>query len=136
MRQKTHVGSRLTGANLVFFAAVLAFGTAGCSKQAPTNTQGQVPAQSQTQAQAQVQHYQLKGTVISMDAANKSLEVNMEAIPGYMGAMPMSFPVHDSSALAGLHPGNFITADLVVTSDGTYLENVQVAKKDSGEKRK
>jgi Cu/Ag efflux protein CusF len=136
MQQKTHVGSRLTGAKLVFCAAVLAFGTAGCSKQAPADTQGQAPEQSQTQAQAQVQHYQLKGTIISVDAANKSLEVNMEAIPGYMGAMPMSFPVHDSSALAGLDPGDFVTADLVVTSHGTYLENVQAPKKDSGERRK
>jgi Cu/Ag efflux protein CusF len=128
MRNKAYFGCWLTGANLVLLAALFAFGSAGCGKQAQT--------QMQNQGQTQAQRYQLKGTVISVDTANKSLEVNMEEIPGYMGAMPMSYPVHDSSALARLHPGDSITANLVVTSDGAYLENVQVAKKDSGEKKK
>ena len=49
-----------------------------------------------------------------------------------MAAMAMPYPVHDSKALAALSPGDQITADIVVTDNDTYLENIVVTKKGTG----
>jgi protein SCO1 len=125
MRNETHRRSALTSTKLMLFATLLACGLSGCAKQAQTQSQGQ----------AQAQHYPLKGKVVSVDTSNSSLSVDMEAIPGYMGAMTMSYPVHNPGDLVGLHPGDSITADLIVASDGAYLDHIQVAKKDSGTKK-
>jgi protein SCO1/2 len=49
--------------------------------------------------------------------------VNHEAIPGFMDAMTMSYKLMDASTLGELHPGDVITADLVVMTnpDGEVL---------------
>ena len=76
--------------------------------------------------------YHLEGVVVSTDAANKRLVVNHKEIPGFMGAMTMPYPVIDDKALAGLNPGDQVTADVVVTNDGVHLENIVVVSKGSG----
>jgi len=55
--------------------------------------------------------------------------VDGEEIPGFMAAMTMPYPVHDPKTLSALHPGDEISADVVVTADGAYLENIVVTKK-------
>ena len=109
MRSTVNCKRCLIAANLMLFAALFVFGLAGCAKQAQTS------GQAQSQAETQAQHYQLKGKVVSVNTANSSLEVDMEAIPGYMGAMTMSYPVHDAGLLSRIHTSDFITADLVVS---------------------
>ncbi|MGC1933856.1 MAG: copper-binding protein [Candidatus Acidiferrales bacterium] len=138
MQQKSNRRIRLAHALLALIPVLLVFALGGCKKQTQSQTQAQAQphAQQQAQQQTQAQHYQLKGTVVSVNASNSSLVVDMQAIPGYMGAMTMSYPVHGSTALANLHAGDVITADLVNASDGAYLDNVQVAKKESAEKKK
>jgi Cu/Ag efflux protein CusF len=115
----------LSDAILVLLAAGLGFGLAGCARQ----------TQPQAHEQVQVRHYQLKGTIVSVDKSNSSLVVDMEAIPGYMAAMSMSYPVHDSGSLAKLNAGDAITAEVVVARGGSYLDNVRAAQKGSGEKK-
>ena len=46
----------------------------------------------------------------------------------------MAYPVRDVRILAPLNAGDEITADVVVASDGAYLENIIVTKKGSGGK--
>jgi Cu/Ag efflux protein CusF len=118
-------GSRWrAGAILALFAATFASGMAGCARQSPT----------QGREQAQVRRYRLKGTVVSVNIPNGSLVVDMHAIPGYMAAMAMSYPVHEAGALAGLQAGDAITAEVVIAAGGAYLDNVRVTKKVPEEK--
>ena len=83
------------------------------------------------QPQPQVQRYALKGKVISIDKPTREVTVDHEAIPGFMGAMEMPYPVADTKTLEQIATGDEITADLVVTDGRPALEKVVVTKKGS-----
>ena len=85
-------------------------------------TSGAGPAQSA----AAVKRYQLKGKVVSVDKRANMVNVDMEAIPGYMGAMTMPFEVKPQGELDKLASGDAITADLIVQDDNSWLENIVV----------
>jgi protein SCO1 len=77
--------------------------------------------------------YHLTGKVLSVAKEEGSANVDADAIPGFMSAMAMPYPIPDEKALAGLSPGDEISADVVVTGDGKYhLENVVVTRKGDG----
>lgn len=76
--------------------------------------------------------YHLKGTVVQVDKTQGHLVVDHEAIPGFMGAMTMPYPVADASTLDRVSPGDQITADVVVSQNQVRLENVVVVKKSDG----
>jgi protein SCO1/2 len=61
--------------------------------------------------------YKLRGKVVSADAAKGEVTLNHEAIPGFMEAMTMPYKLKDASILGELHPGDIITADVLVSSD-------------------
>jgi protein SCO1/2 len=61
--------------------------------------------------------YHLRGKVVSTDAAKGEVTLNHEAIPGFMDAMTMPYKLKDASILSELHPGDVITADLLVSQD-------------------
>ena len=67
--------------------------------------------------------YKLRGVVISTDASHGIVVLKHEAIPGFMEAMTMPYQLKDASVLGELHPGDTITADLLVSkkSDQTML---------------
>ena len=88
-------------------------------------------APSENKAQPQVQRYSLKGKVISIDKATREVLVDHEAIPGFMGAMQMPYPVADAKTLDQIAPGDEIRADLVVTDGRPALDKVIVTKKAS-----
>ncbi|MEP6592633.1 MAG: copper-binding protein [Acidobacteriota bacterium] len=70
--------------------------------------------------------YELKGRVVSIDRTGKRLTVDHEAIPGFMGAMTMAYPVRDQGVLDVLTAGDQVTAK-VVSSEGSYwLEEIAV----------
>jgi protein SCO1/2 len=73
--------------------------------------------------------FHLHGKIVSVNANNHSAEVDHDAIPGFMEAMTMFYPVPDPRALASLGPGDEITADVVVTEGVPHLENVVIVKK-------
>ena len=70
-----------------------------------------------------VQTYKLRGKVVSTNASTNEVTVNHEAIPSFMEAMTMPYKVKDANILSELHPGDVITADLLVSqrSDGDVL---------------
>ena len=117
-----------TKATLVTLAALLCVSVLGCG------SQGQAPAQSPTQSKER--RFQLKGTVVAVDPSQKQVTVDHEAIPGFMGAMTMPYPLLEAKTLSQLTPGDLITADVVVTDDGVHLENVVVVKKSDGKSPK
>lgn len=92
------------------------------------------PSRSAKQAEAKVddkgaKRYVLTGRVVSVDKPTQSLNVDGDAIPGFMAAMTMSYQVKDGSALDKLSPGDQIKAEIVVGDEGAYLENIVVTKK-------
>jgi protein SCO1/2 len=82
------------------------------------------PASNASQTPAK--RYQLKGKVVSVDQKNKTVDIDSAAIPGFMDAMTMPYSVKPESELEQLHPGDSIAADLVVTGDGGWLENIVI----------
>jgi protein SCO1/2 len=80
------------------------------------------PAQS---PQTERQRYDLKGKVVSIDKPGKRLTVDHEAIPGFMGAMTMPYPVKDEHLLDNLSPGDQVTAKVVSGGGQFWLENIE-----------
>src|SRR5690349_14043485 len=70
--------------------------------------------------------YSASGVVLLADRDHLSLEVSCQAIPGYMEAMVMTFPVHNSRVLDGLKPGMLIDFKLEVGKDAAYAEQIHV----------
>jgi protein SCO1/2 len=61
--------------------------------------------------------YKLRGKVVSTNTAKGEATLNHEAVPGFMEAMTMPYKLKDPSILSELHPGDVITADLLVSQD-------------------
>src|SRR5260370_34911201 len=59
--------------------------------------------------------FKLRGKVVSTNPSTGEVTVNHEAIPGFMEAMTMPYKVKDANILSELHPGDVITADLLVS---------------------
>jgi protein SCO1/2 len=59
--------------------------------------------------------YTLRGKVISTQPVTGEVTLAHEAIPGFMEAMTMPYKLRDPSILSELHPGDVITADLMVS---------------------
>jgi protein SCO1 len=80
----------------------------------------------------QPKRFELKGKVVNVDKSQSILEVDHEAIPGFMGAMSMPYQVKDAHLLDDLAPGDEITAVVVVSGGGVWLENIFILKKGTG----
>ena len=73
--------------------------------------------------------YPLQAKVISVDAPRKLIVINHGDIPGLMPAMTMSYAVVDSKDIESLHPGDKITAELVVADEKGHLEKIVLVSK-------
>ena len=82
---------------------------AGCHSSSKPETQG--PAASSFKV------YKLRGKVVSTNPGTGEVTVNHEAIPGFMEAMTMPYKLKDPSILSELHPGDTITADVLVSQN-------------------
>jgi len=80
----------------------------------------------------QPKRFELKGKVVNVDKSQNILEVDHEAIPGFMGAMSMPYHVKDPHLLEDLAPGDEITAEVVVGGGAAWLENIFILKKGTG----
>lgn len=92
-----------------------------CNKSSPQPTVTVPP-----QVTAKAKHYQLKGKVVSIDKQAKMANIDGDAVPGFMDAMTMPYPIKPEGALDKLQPGDLITGDIVVEDDNSWLENVVV----------
>jgi protein SCO1/2 len=73
-----------------------------------------------------VKQYKVRGVVVSTDAAKGQVTVDSEAIPGFMDAMIMPYALKQPNILTELHPGDTITATLLVSDDGSQLDGIDV----------
>ncbi len=77
----------------------------------------------------ELKRYPLKGKIISVDRANKKAKVDHEAIPDFMPAMEMDFPIHEDWVWEELVPGSEIRAELVVDNSAPepyWLEKIGI----------
>lgn len=100
---------------LILLVCLLFFGCNKSSNQSAANA-----------AQSATKHYQLKGKVVSIDQRGKMVNIDNEPIPGFMDSMTMPYQVKPESELDRLHPGDKISADLMVQDDNSWLENITV----------
>jgi protein SCO1 len=66
-------------------------------------------------APQQVKTYPLRGKIVATDAAKGEVTLSHEAIPGFMDAMTMPYKLRDTRILGELHPGDLVTADVLVS---------------------
>jgi protein SCO1/2 len=84
-------------------------------------------ARSESKADpADAKHYPFKGKVVSIDKAAKKAKIDHDAVPGYMEAMTMDFPIKEDWVWNELTPGSEIRADLVVSKDDYWLEKIGI----------
>jgi protein SCO1/2 len=73
--------------------------------------------------------YKLRGKVVRTDSAKGEVTVDHQAIPGFMEAMTMPYQLKDASVTSELHPGDMITADVLVSQDpdaDVFLDHIVV----------
>ena len=98
-----------------------------CSSQ-PAQNESQATPESGPPAAAGPERHDLHGKVVSVDKAAKSVVVDHDEIPNFMGAMAMPYPVQDESVLDTLKAGDEVNAQVVVDPSGSmHLENIVVA---------
>jgi protein SCO1/2 len=100
---------------LACLSAFLAFSVA-CNRRQSTS-----PATSQS-----TKRYPFKGKVISLDQPAQTANIDNAPIPGFMDSMTMPYTLKPATVLDQLHPGDSITADVIVAPDKYWLENVKV----------
>jgi Cu/Ag efflux protein CusF len=69
--------------------------------------------------------YEVRGKVVRVEAARRSVTIAHEEIPGFMEAMTMPFDVRDPALLVGLSSGEEVRFELVV--QGTHAWIVKIA---------
>jgi protein SCO1/2 len=85
----------------------------------------QKPAPPQN-ASADAKRFPFIGKVVSADISKNKATISHDAIPGYMDAMTMEFPIKDTWAMDELAPGTEVHAELVVDKGEYYLENLRI----------
>jgi protein SCO1 len=111
--RSTFLNSSLVRATLVGAVAALGLFIVSCNR-------------SPKQSTANAKHYHLTGTVVSIDGRGHMINVDAAAIPGFMDAMTMPYPVKPDSELEDVQVGDEITADLVKQGDDYWLQNIVV----------
>ena len=91
---------------------------------------GLLPAASALAADRQ---YPVRGMVLQVDAASRTMVVSHEAIAGLMGAMTMPFAVRDAEELRAVVPGAVVEFTLVVGASAAEAIGVRVRRYESVE---
>jgi protein SCO1 len=110
--------------SIAFLSAILAAALlAGC------HSSSKPAASSSSDVSSTYTTYKLRGKVVGMNSATGELTVANETIPGFMDPMTMPYNVKDPAVLNDLHPGDMITADLMVSKrdeSNMYLDHIVV----------
>ncbi len=95
----------------------------GCDSRSLGRGSGAVDqAQASAQAKASaIKVFRVRGKVVGTEGARVVL--NHQAVPGLMDAMTMPYGVRDPNVLSELHPGDEITAKILVEEDAGGFRN-------------
>ena len=78
----------------------------------------------------EAKHYALHGKIVAIDKLGHELIIDHDAIPGFMEAMTMPYPVADNAMLEQVTPGDEIRAQIKVdASEHVAIEKLEVIKK-------
>ena len=108
-----------------------ALGLAGC-RPSPPPPKTAAPVSSVTGASTtgdlapDTKSYPVRGRIVDVHGPDVTLD--HEAIPGFMDAMTMSYKLRDPSIVSELHPGDRITATLLVHKDPDGFSNALLDK--------
>lgn len=73
--------------------------------------------------------YQLHGEIMGLDPDGHVATIKHQAIPGFMGAMTMGYPIKDKDEFSKLAVGEPINATVYVQGDDMWVGNIQKAQK-------
>lgn len=93
---------------------------AGCKQPGNGAAAGASSNAASGAAPGELKTFPIRGKIVSVDAAKGMVTLDHEAIPGFMDAMTMPYKLKDPTVASELHPGDRITAKLLVrkTADG------------------
>lgn len=77
--------------------------------------------------------YEVRGRVVRIEAARRSIVIAHEPIPGFMEAMTMPFEVRDSAILDGIERDEEIKFRLLVQGNHAWISKIQPAPASGGE---
>ena len=77
-------------------------------------------------AAGEVKTFPIRGKIVSVDTAKGSVLLDHEAVPGFMEAMTMSYKLKNPTVASELHPGDRITAKLLVRNGPDGYEDPQL----------
>jgi protein SCO1/2 len=69
--------------------------------------------------------YEIRGVVVAVDVGRRILEIDHEAIPGFMPAMTMPYEVAEASLLQGLTAGDRVRGTLRVHRRGYIITSLE-----------
>jgi Cu/Ag efflux protein CusF len=79
---------------------------------------------------AHEKHYPFTGRVVAVSASDHAATIDGAAIPNYMGAMTMDYPIKSEEDLKKLKPGDIISATVNVDDSAGYnLSDIKVTGK-------
>ena len=84
-------------------------------------------------AQKPPARHEMRGMVLKVDVAQKTVVVSHDAVPDVMPAMTMPFEVREVRQLNGLVPGTIVTFTLVVDKSAAHIEQLRVVRYQSVE---
>lgn len=105
---------------LLFLGLGLAALTPSCDKQPEAKA-----SRASTDAAPTQQVFQVKGMIMELMPAEKSVRIKHEEIPGYMAAMTMPFDVKDTNELAGLEVGDRVAFRMTVTDKDGWIDQLK-----------
>lgn len=78
--------------------------------------------------------YTLTGTVVSVNAKDQTATVDAAAVPNFMEAMTMEYPVKSKAEFDSLRPGKKIKATLNVSASNDQYSLTGIQNQGSGQK--
>ena len=79
-------------------------------------------------------HYHVSGTVVSVNEKDQSASIDAAAIPDYMEAMKMDYPIAQKSDFRKIHAGDHIEGTLDVYESGDYtISSIDKIQSHSGQ---
>jgi len=109
---------------LAFWAVLLivGLGVVACDrKSAPPAEPNPAPGVSLTATQI----FQVRGVIVELLPAEKTVRIKHEEVPNYMPAMTMPFEVLDTNELAGLTAGDPVAFRMLVTETTGWIDEIQ-----------
>ena len=75
---------------------------------------------SKPESTQKLRHFPLTGKITALDRKNQTATVNGSAIPGWMEAMTMEYPIESKTEFNDLQVGDKIEATVDVRAEGEY----------------